>query len=98
MKNAILGLVLLTGFSQAAEAVVWPNVYNWGNRVEVQVFNNTDRSVWCSGSVYLRMESNKEESHYFSEFINRGMFVYRSIYPRTLSERIQRVNHSIFCN
>ena len=97
MKNFLLGFALTTFASSAiAFDYVWPNVYNWGNRVEVQAHNNTDRGVWCSGSIYMTLENNQDENHYFSEYLSSRGFIYRSVYPRG-NKRISRMNHSISC-
>lgn len=99
MKKFVIALSVL--FSLAAfakpEYIVFPSVYNFGQNVQVQIWNTTDRFITCSGSLTLTLESGERENQSFFEPVSPRFSSFRTIYPRTNS-RIVFVNHSIFCN
>ena len=100
MKNLILGLVL--GVSSVAfaakETAIFPNVYNYGTSVQVNIWNSSNRSVWCSGSVFMNLDNGQMQSENYSEYIMANFNSYKMIYPRLAGARILSVSHSIFCN
>lgn len=100
MKNLFLCIsILVSGsVSAAADITVFPNVYNYGGRAEVQVWNHTDKTIRCSGWVDLRLESGRSESDYYFDTVPPRSNSYRSVYPRNFQDRIRFVSHSIFCN
>jgi hypothetical protein len=99
MKKYLILFGLVAAFSAVAkpEIVIFPNVYNHGSNVTVQVWNYTDRTVNCSGPVYLDMEVGSRETAYFFDTIMAKFTSYRTIYPRTMSDRVRSVSHSISC-
>jgi hypothetical protein len=97
MNKFILSLVILFSTS-LAHAMVWPQVYNWGNRVEVQIHNRELRPISCSGSIRLLLESGESETHFHYSHVPGRSFSTRSYYTRSFNDRIRRVNHSIFCH
>lgn len=100
MKTTILTLGLI--FSSLAfagkDTSVWPNVYNFGNHVQVQVWNHTDKEVRCSGFVYMDMESGERTSEHYFDWVRARGSSFRNVYPRIFNDRIRSVNHSIWCN
>lgn len=96
MKH-FLALMLLIA-SASAFAMPWPNVYNFGNSVQLHIANDQDRQIWCSGYLTLQTNTGKDESQYVTEFIMAHNFIYRNFYPRTLGETFTNVYHSIYCN
>lgn len=99
MKKLFLVSALLFSFSALAEqeAVVFPQVYNYGTNVQVRIWNHTDRSVSCSGFVNLYYQSGARDSEYFYDHVSARFTSYRNIYPRRLNDRVMNVNHSISC-
>lgn len=97
MNKLILALMVLTSTS-LAQAMVWPRVYNWGNRVEVQIHNRELSPISCSGSIHLILASGERETHFHYSHVRARSFSTRSYYARSFNDRIRRVNHSIFCH
>lgn len=100
MKKIILGLALLSSVPAFAgdKAVVFPQVYNYGFNIQVQVWNNTDRAVNCSGFIYYNTQGGFRDSEYYFDYVSARFNSFRTIYPRTSGDRILSVSHSIFCN
>ncbi len=100
MKNLMIALLLTISTSVFAEkvSIIFPQVYNTGSSVQVQVWNHTDRYVTCSGSIWMRTEKGQNYSEYYFDSIMPRFTAYRSFYSRDFSDRIVSVNHSIFCN
>lgn len=100
MKKIILGLALIISAPAFAEkaSIVFPQVYNYGSSVEVQIWNHTDRYVTCSGSLWIRTEKGNSYSEYLFDHVMPRFSAYRSFYARDFNDRIQSVRHSIFCN
>jgi hypothetical protein len=99
MKKCLVLFCLLASLSVFAkpETVIFPNVYNYSSNVTIQIWNYSDRTVNCSGPVYMDMESGVRESEYFFDTIMAKFSSYRSIYPRNLNDRIRSVSHFITC-
>ncbi len=100
MKKIILGLALLSSVSATAsdKLVVFPQVYNYGFNIQVQVWNNTDRAVNCSGFIYYNTQGGFRDSEYYFDYVSARFNSFRTIYPSTSGDRILSVSHSIFCN
>lgn len=97
MKNILLTITVLFSsitFSQ----IVRPNVYVFGNRVQVQTFNNTQDDIRCSGFVYARTNRGLTETHYHSAVIYKGMSSFRNYYSRNYQTRYSFAYHNIFCS
>lgn len=80
-------------FAQA----LFPQVFNQGRSVQVQAMNNSVFNFNCSGPVYVTLENNDQETHYYYEYVRSYGFSTRYFYPRG-NQNIRFVNHSIFCN
>jgi hypothetical protein len=94
----ILSLVFsITAFAET-ETVIYPNVYNYGSSVQVSAWNYSDRTVFCSGTIYMDMANGERDSEYYFESIPAHFTSYRTFYSRRPGDRISRVSHSIFCN
>ncbi len=97
MKNLVLTIALL-GSSLALSQTVRPNVYAFGNRVQVSIFNNTKDDIRCSGFVYARMNRGLTETHYHSEVVYKGMSSVRNYFSRDYRSRYIWAYHNIFCS
>jgi len=100
MKKIFAGLLFALSLSAVAETeaveAVYPYVYNNGYSVQVQIWNNDNRSIRCSGYINMTTDQGRD-SKYFSEFVSPRMTSYRTVYPSRINSRILSVNHSIFC-
>lgn len=99
MKFFILLASLLMGSVAFAEkdSVVFPQVSNFGTSVQITIWNHTDRSISCSGQVYLNYMSGFRESEYFFDYVSARFTSYKHIYARRMNDRVVNVTHRISC-
>lgn len=93
----VLSLVFSTYALANVDLTVYPRLYYFGNKVEVQIWNHTDKQVTCSGMVTIRTQNNDYQTEYFYDYVAARMTSYRSIYLRDWSDRVSFANHSIYC-
>lgn len=99
MKAFILALSLCFSMSASAQSVMLqPMLINFGNMVQVQVRNTTDKDVNCSGQIYMNTNTGRMESAFYFDHVMKGAFSMRSFYLSNFSERITFAHHSIFCH
>ncbi len=80
-----------------AQRLVEPRVYQWGNNVQVEIRNDTQFHVSCSGWINFSYWSGRFRTEYFSDFVAAGFTSYRTIYNRDFNDRVSYVHHSISC-
>ncbi|GEM_PF-2382549 len=101
MRLMILFVMVLASFTAFASpkkaSSVWPIINNYGNALQVQVFNNNSNDISCSGSVNVYLSSGRMQSFYFFEMISKGSFASRYYSVYGVNERITHYNHSIYC-
>jgi hypothetical protein len=99
MKKIFLALVLTCTASAFAgkDAVVFPRVYNYGSSIQVQVWNHTDKTVTCSGSIFGRTVKGVSYSDFYFDTVTPSFTSYRSFYTRDFSDRFFSVRHNIYC-
>lgn len=99
MKKFIICLTLLVSGLATAEVdtAVFPRVYNFGSNIQIEVWNNTDQNVYCSGTIYTTTRSGRRDTHFYSEMIYARSTRYRNIYNRDMRDRFVSVFDSIFC-
>ena len=99
MKKFILAVTLvLSGLAFAEdEAPIFPQVFNYGNSVQIQITNHTDSYVTCSGPVWITTDKGATYSEHYFDSVMPRFTSYRRIQVRNFQDRIRFVNHSIFC-
>lgn len=98
MKTLITTLALCISFSAFSQSVyVNPVIFNMGNSAQVQIHNNTDSNIDCSGPVYLHTQKGGMEYNQYFEYIRKGSFSMRTYYLRNFQDRVSFTTHSIFC-
>ncbi len=98
MKKLIIGMALLTSASAFAQSrTIFPQIFNFGNSVQVQIYNPNARAHHCSGSITLFTMPYGSEYQYFSEYIRPQSSLTRTIWLRNFNLRIMNASHSIFC-
>lgn len=100
MRLIALFVMVLSSFTVLASnktSPVWPIINNYGNALQVQVFNSAANDISCSGSVNAYLSSGRMQSFYFFEMISKGSFASRYYSIFGVNERITHYNHSIFC-
>lgn len=96
-KFMMIFALLATGTVFAAKDAAFPNVYNYGTQVQVQVWNHGDRQVNCNGTLWMRTMSGKSYTEYYSDFVFARGSSFRTFYARDYKDRISNVTHNIFC-
>lgn len=74
-----------------------PNIYNWGNSVEVQAWNHNRMGVMCSGWVYMDMRSGHRPSTYVSMYVPARGYRSHRINIMDHQDRVIHASHSIWC-
>lgn len=98
MKNIMLvTCFLLTGTALAQSRPIFPQISNFGNSIQLQIFNPNLNPVFCSGSVTINVIPRGMETHYVNVSIPPRMNVVRQIWPRQVGGRIANAYHSLFC-
>jgi hypothetical protein len=97
MKKMILGLILSFSAFAGTQSVIYPQVYNYNYNVQVTIWNHTDKSVNCSGSLTLWSSNGGTQTEYISERVSPKFTFYRSFYPRISGDRFTNVTNNIFC-
>ena len=98
MKKLLLVALFIFSLSSYAQIMPRPYLNVFSNNIQVQVYNNTDDDIRCSGFVYGRTQTGFTESHYYSDVIYKGMRSYRNFYIRNFNNRYLSGYHNIFCN
>jgi hypothetical protein len=96
MKKFILAAGLCLPFAAFAQ-MVFPQVTNWGSRAELQVYNTTANPVWCSGSIFLSLDSGSTQNEFVSAYVMAGSFYTQSYYVRDFNDRIRSASNSVYC-
>lgn len=99
MKTLLCTLALVISAPVFAQSVfVNPIIFNFGNMVQVQINNNTDSNINCSGPVQMNSQFGRMETNYFSEYIRKNSFALRSFYLMSPNDRVTFSNHFINCS
>lgn len=93
----VFSLLALLSFGAMAQTPVIPFVSNFIYNAQVQVSNQNDYSVSCSGPVYMHMASGFTDVQYYFDTVIGRNFSYRSYFPTRMNDRINFTNHSIYC-
>lgn len=99
MKKLMIAATLLittSAFAQMSRPI-YPQVMNFGNSVQVQIYNPNQKMHHCSGFVNINLIPMGTESQYFSEYIRPNSSFTRTIWLRTMGARVSHAYHSIFC-
>lgn len=75
---------------------VRPRIWNFGNQVQVDVWNTTQTDIECRGSITIQGERNIQTEYYW-ETIYRGMSRTRTFMLRDFQDRVRFVNEFINC-
>jgi hypothetical protein len=97
MKTFLLVAAFVTSFGASAQVYVNPNIFNFGNSVQIQIYNTNDFDISCSGSVNIFTHQNRMESGYYFEQIRKGSLSIRNFYLMDMNNRVNFTSHSIFC-
>lgn len=74
-----------------------PHVWNNGSTVTFDYWNSSDRDERCSGPIYLELEDGSRDTIHVYEYVWRRGSVYRTYFPNTVGQRIERVSHAVWC-
>ncbi len=104
MKKLFLTMALVVAapvFAQQfppMERPIFPKVWNFGNSVQLDIWNTNRRAVSCMGRIYMYTAANQQQSEFVSEYVWGMGSVLRTYRLNNPQDRIVSVNHSIFCN
>lgn len=95
----LLSLVIAFASLQALAkpTMVFPSVFTFPSQVQVQVFNNSNQDVWCTGSLFIRKQSGQTQTEFYSERVYRGMSSNRYFYNRNFNDRFVNTTNTIYC-
>lgn len=101
MKSLLLVLLVTMSSAFAFErpgdpVYIRPRIYNFGNQVQVDVWNTTNTDIECRGSVTLHGQRNIQTEYYW-ETIYRGMSRTRTYWLRDFNDRVTFTNEFIQC-
>ena len=97
MKTFLLVAAFVTSFGASAQVYVNPTIFNFGNSIQVQIYNTNDFDISCSGSVNMYTQQNRTESGYYFDQVRKGSVSLRSFYLMNMGDRVSFTSHSIFC-
>ena len=97
MKTFLIALIAATSLSASAQTYVRAQVINFGNSVQVQVYNTADQDISCSGNINMHTQSGRMEFAYYFDTIRKGSFSTRHFYARNFNDRIMYTTDSIYC-
>ena len=99
MKKLIIALsLIISSLSFAStESVVFPDLYVFGNHIQLTVRNYTDRPVTCSGFVFFSTFDGSRVTHHYFDTVPAYFTAFRNIYPRSMNDRILNARHTISC-
>jgi hypothetical protein len=89
-------LLSMSAFASEKTVSVWPTIFNYGNALQVQVYNTTESDITCSGSINAYLNDGRMQSFYFFESVMKGSFASR--YYSVFGMNIRIVNYSHFIN
>lgn len=99
MKALFVSFSLFFSLTASAQMVnVYPQIFNMGNSIQVQIFNNTQDNINCSGQVYMNTQSGHMESTYYWDIIRKGGYSMRPFYLINFNDRVLFASHSIYCS
>jgi hypothetical protein len=97
MKKIIFSLMIFATSVAHANSPIFPQIFNFGNSVQVQIFNPNLKDVNCSGMVYMNLSPYGVESQYFYGRIPSHTTGFRTFFLTQINVRIAFASHSIYC-
>ena len=76
---------------------VRPRVWNFGNQVQVEVWNTTEVDIVCRGTVSIRTQRGAYQTEFFYETIYRGMTGRQTYWIRDFQDRVAFTTEFINC-
>ncbi|MBY0517620.1 MAG: hypothetical protein K2P81_11960 [Bacteriovoracaceae bacterium] len=100
MKMIIAAIIALSAFSALARpgdrVNVRPRLWNFGNQVQVEIWNTTQVDIECRGTISISGQRSMQ-SEYYWETIYRGMSQTRTYWLRDFQDRVIFSNEFINC-
>lgn len=99
MKLFIFAAFLISTAAMAIPMPVFPRVTYNTRSVYVQIFNNNDEGINCSGNLNITTSTGRRTSAYYSRYLFKYGSTYDTYNLRSTdaSETISYVSHSIHC-
>lgn len=97
-KLLIMSIALLSLHSTAkVNTVAFPQLTVFPNSVEVRVWNNSEKNIQCSGSIFIYTQMNRFRSEFYNRIIPARQFSYQRFPNWTYNDPYRNAHHSIFC-
>lgn len=100
MKNLFIVLFAVASFNVFAsneKTAAYPQLNVWPNRVEVRIWNNSDKDIQCSGSIFIYTQSNRFRSEFFNRIVGKHSQVYQNFNNYYYNDPYRNAHHSIYC-
>lgn len=98
MKTILFALALTCSTASFAQAVfLRPTIFNFGNSIQVQINNNTEHNVSCSGTIQAHTMLGRSETFFYNDMIRSRSFSYRTFYVMAAGDRITNTFDFIRC-
>jgi hypothetical protein len=98
MKTILFVLALTTAQTSFAQAVmVNPTIYNFGSAIRVEINNNTEFNISCSGTVQAYTQLGRSETFFYNDNIRSRSFSSRTFWLMNRNVRITNTFDFIRC-
>lgn len=98
MKTILFVLALsCSQVSYAQSVMVNPTIFNFGSSIQVQINNNNDFNISCSGTVQAHTMLGRSETFFYNDNIRSRSFSFRSYNLMNMSDRITTTFDFIRC-
>ena len=98
MKTILFVLALsCSQVSYAQSVMVNPTIFNFGSSIQVQINNNTNYNINCSGTIQAHTQMGRSQTFFYSGYIRSRSFSSRSYYNSSVFDRITTTFDFITC-
>lgn len=98
MKTILFVLALTCSAASMAQTVfVRPTIFNFGTSIQVQINNNTNDNISCSGTIQAHTMLGRSETFFYNDNIRSRSFSSRSYSLMSIGDRITNTFDFIRC-
>lgn len=93
----LLAVVSINVFAVNEKITAYPQLNVWPNGVEVRIWNNSDKDIQCSGSIFIYTQLNRFRSEFFNRIVTKRSQVYQNFHNWNVQDPYRSAQNSIFC-
>ena len=97
MRTIFFAFALILSLRATAQVNVYPQIFNLGHSIQLQIQNTTNQNIYCTGPIYLNTQQGHMETSFYSDIIRKGGYSTRFFYLINFNDRVSFASHSIFC-